>query len=52
LHNTRTNRCASTDSSDEATKYGSTPMSTNRVTAPAASFVCNVEKTKCPVSEA
>ena len=31
---TRTRRWASTASSDEATRYGSTPMSTSRVSAP------------------
>ena len=49
---TRTRRCASTASSDDATRYGSTPMSTSRVTAPGASLVCSVEKTRWPVSEA
>ena len=49
---TRTSRCASTASSDEATRYGSTPMSTRRVSAPGASLVCSVEKTRWPVSEA
>ena len=43
---TRTRRCARTASSDEATRYGSTPMSTRRVTAPGASLVCSVEKTR------
>ena len=51
-HSTRTSRCASTASSDDATRYGSTPISTSRVSAPGASFVCSVENTKWPVSEA
>src|SRR5439155_395259 len=38
--------------SEEATRNGSTPMSTRRVTAPAASLVWTVENTRCPVSEA
>src|SRR6266852_2419469 len=49
---TRTRRWASTASSDDATKYGSTPMSTRRVKAPGASFVCRVENTRWPVSDA
>ena len=32
--------------SEEATRYGSTPISSRRVTAPGASLVCNVEKTR------
>ena len=31
-------------------RYGSTPMSMRRVTPLAASFVCSVESTKCPVN--
>ena len=31
---------------EEATKNGFTPMSTRRITAPGASFVCSVENTK------
>ena len=49
---TRTKRWARTPSNDEATRYGSTPMSTRRVRALGASFVCSVEKTRWPVSEA
>ena len=44
VHRTRTRRCASTASSDEATRYGSTPMSTRRVNAPGASLVCKRRK--------
>jgi len=32
--------------------YASTPMSTSRVTAFAASLVCNVDSTRWPVSDA
>ena len=38
--------------SDEATRNGWTPMSIKRAMADGASFVCNVLKTRCPVSEA
>ena len=31
---------------------GSTPISSKRAMAPAASFVCNVVNTKCPVNAA
>ena len=34
----------------EESRNGSTPMSKRRVTAPGASLVCRVEKTRCPVS--
>jgi phage portal protein BeeE len=37
---------------DDATKYGSMPISMSRVIAPTASFVCSVLNTKWPVSEA
>ena len=37
---------------EDATKNGFTPMSTRRVTAPGASLVCSVEKTRWPVSDA
>ena len=37
---------------EEATRNGFTPMSTRRVTALGASFVCSVEKTRWPVSDA
>ena len=36
----------------EDNRYGCTPMSSSRVIAPIASFVCNVESTRCPVSDA
>jgi hypothetical protein len=49
---TRTNRWAKTPSTVLATKNGSTPMSLNRMKAPAESLVCNVEKTVWPVSDA
>jgi len=39
-----TSRWASTPSSDDAIKKASTPMSSNRVTAPVASLVCSVLK--------
>ena len=39
-------------STDDATRYGSTPMSISRVAAPGASFVCSVRKTRWPVSDA
>jgi hypothetical protein len=38
--------------SEEATRKGSTPMSTRRVTAPGESLVWTVENTRWPVSEA
>ena len=41
----RTNRCASTPSSDDEIRNASTPMSIRRVTAPVESFVCSVLKT-------
>ena len=41
-----------TASTDDATRNGSMPMSINRVNALGASFVCSVEKTKWPVSDA
>jgi len=37
--------------SELATRYGSMPRSSSRATAPAASLVCNVLKTRWPVSE-
>ena len=49
---TRTSRWARTASSDEATRYGSTSISTRRVRAPGASLVWSVEKTRWPVSDA
>ena len=48
----RTSRCAIVARNDVATRNGFTPRSINRVTAPGASFVCNVEKTICPVIDA
>ena len=48
----RTRRWAITDSTEEATRKGSMPMSIRRVKALGASFVCSVLKTKCPVSAA
>src|SRR5688572_4474500 len=48
----RTNRCAINARVDDATRKGFTPMSIKRVTALGASLVCNVENTRCPVSEA
>ncbi len=48
----RTSRCASTPSRLDASRYGSTPMSARRVIALAASLVCSVASTRCPVSEA
>jgi hypothetical protein len=38
--------------SEEATRYGSTPISKSLVMAPAASFVWSVENTKWPVRAA
>ena len=38
--------------SEDATRNGSTPMSTKRVTAAAALFVCSVDSTRWPVSDA
>src|SRR5665213_1599564 len=48
----RTKRWPNTAINVEEIKNGSTPMSTNRVTAPGESFVCSVLKTKCPVNDA
>ena len=52
MHTRRTRRCASSAISDDATRNGSTPMSTRRVMAPAASLVWIVESTRWPVSDA
>src|SRR6266542_4052041 len=52
LQTLRTSRCAISARVDEATRNGLTPMSIKRVTALGASFVCNVEKTRWPVSDA
>ena len=41
-----------TASTDDATRNGSMPMSIKRVNALGASFVCSVENTKWPVSDA
>ena len=51
-HSVRTSLCASTPSRLDESRYGSTPMSASRVTALAASFVCSVASTRCPVSDA
>jgi hypothetical protein len=49
----RTSRWASTPSTELATRKGSTPMSMQpRQRARAASLVCSVLNTRCPVSEA
>ena len=48
----RTSRCAIAPMSDDEIKNGWMPRSTRRVTEVEASFVCNVEKTRCPVSAA
>jgi len=45
-HSVRTSRCANTPSSDDDSRYGSTPMSARRVTALAASLVCSVASTR------
>ena len=52
LQISRTRRCATTISTELATRYGSMPMSISRVEAPGASLVCRVLKTRWPVSEA
>ena len=52
LQTRRTRRWAITAISELDTRNGSTPISTRRVTAPAASLVCTVENTRWPVSEA
>ena len=51
-HGVRSSRWATTRVSDDATRNGSTPMSTSRVTAPTASLVCSVVSTRWPVREA
>ncbi len=48
----RTSRWARMPSTELETRNGSTPMSSNRVVAPAESLVCRVLNTKWPVSEA
>ena len=48
----RTRRCATTRFSDDATAYGSMPRSMSRVTVAAASLVCRVLSTRCPVCAA
>ena len=45
-------RCAMIAMTELATRNGWTPISTRRVIALGASFVCSVLKTKCPVREA
>ena len=44
----RTSRWASTPISEAATRYGSTPMFSRRVTAPGASLVCSVREHQVP----
>ena len=51
-HNLRANLCATVPIIQLAAKYGSIPMSTSRIIALMLSFVCNVDKTKCPVNDA
>ena len=46
----RASRWATTHSSAEATRNGSTPISIRRVIADGASLVCSVESTRWPVS--
>ena len=46
LQTLRTSRCAMRQRVAEATRKGLIPMSIKRVTAPRASLVCRVEKTK------
>ena len=48
----RARRWATTQPIELATRNGSTPISTRRVIAVAASFVCSVERTRWPVSAA
>ena len=45
----RTRRCAINDFTTDASRNGSTSMSSNRVIPPTASFVCSVLKTRWPV---
>jgi hypothetical protein len=45
----RTSRWFRTPTRQEEIKYGSTPMSSNLMTAPDAVLVCRVENTSCPV---
>ena len=47
-----TRRCARAVHRDEETRKGSTPMLIRRVTAPRASFVCSVDRTRWPVRDA
>ena len=48
----RTSRWARIPWTVEATRKGAIPMSMSRVIVEGASFVCSVEKTRCPVSAA
>ena len=48
----RTSRCARNARTVLESRNGSMPMSSRRVMPPTASFVCSVEKTRCPVSAA
>ena len=48
----RTRRCAQVSRIEDEIRNGSMPMSSRRVIAPAASFVCKVESTWWPVSAA
>ena len=50
-HRARASRCATTQVIDDATRNGSMPISTSRVTALAASFVWSVERMRWPVSD-
>ena len=49
-HSIRARRWATTQSSAEATRNGSIPISISRVIAEGASLVCSVESTRWPVS--
>ena len=48
-HSVRTSRWATTQSSAEADRKGSMPISVSRVMADGASLVCSVESTRWPV---
>src|SRR6059058_4784202 len=51
-HRTRARRWATMQSTEDATRKGSTPISIRRLSVDAASLVCSVESTRWPVMAA
>ena len=52
VHSTRARRCAITQRTELAIRNGSMPISTRREMELGASFVCNVDRRRCPVNAA